>query len=158
MGSGREPVEAFRPLTGRGSPWNLAFGICPLQPNMQSLVCQAAPATNRFDILFGMPIPNDLVATLAAPPTSELIGEIRRPDRPTGSRNLSLRNEIAPSDLYVYLGARFGTPNGLQNLLRKDRSDNLIHWEWMLRTPSGWILFQGMNFRTAVILLGEPSA
>ena len=39
-------------------------------------------------------------------------------------------NEIKPIDLYCYLQAKYGNPNGLQNFLRNDSSDNLIHWEW----------------------------
>jgi len=46
------------------------------------------------------------------------------------------RNELRPSDLFCYLGARFGKPNGFQNYLRSDSSDNLIHWEWALDLDS----------------------
>lgn len=38
-------------------------------------------------------------------------------------------NEIKPLDLYCYLYAKYGPPNGIQNFLRSDDSDNLIHWE-----------------------------
>jgi hypothetical protein len=61
-----------------------------------------------------------------------------------------LVNEIRPLDLFCYLGARFGEPNGFQNFLRKDDSDNLIHWEWTLRHKAGIVSFQGMNFRSEV--------
>jgi len=36
-------------------------------------------------------------------------------------------------DVYCYLKARFGEPNGFQNILRKDDSDNLIHWDFNLK-------------------------
>lgn len=65
-----------------------------------------------------------------------------------------LRNEIRPSDLYCYLGARFGSPNGLQNFLRNDDSDNLVHWEWYLKTSTGYITIAGLNFRTDVWITG----
>ena len=103
-----------------------------------------------------MSLPTDFVAALNCPPFTEILAEMQRKDRATKSTFLALRNEIAPSDLYCYFRARFGLPNGPQNFLRNDSSDNLIHWEWMLRTPTGWVLFQGMNFRTTVVLLDVP--
>lgn len=103
-----------------------------------------------------MSLPTDFVAALNCPSITEIFAEMQRKDRATQSTFLSIRNEIAPSDLYCYLRARFGFPNGVQNFLRNDSSDNLIHWEWMLRFSTGWLLLQGMNFRTAVILLDVP--
>lgn len=102
-----------------------------------------------------MTLPTNFVAELTCPPITETIVEMQRKDRSANWKYLALRNEIAPSDLYSYLGARFGAPNGPQNMWRNDSSDNLILWEWMLRTPTGWVVFQGMNFRTAVLLLGD---
>lgn len=103
-----------------------------------------------------MPLPTDFVAELNCPPFTEILAELRRKDRAPKSTFFFLRNEVGPSDLYCYFRARFGLPNGPQNFLRNDSSDNLIHWEWMLRMSTGWVLFQGMNFRTAVILLDVP--
>jgi len=65
-----------------------------------------------------------------------------------------LTNEVRPSDIYCYLGARFGHPNGLQNFFRNDDSDNLIHWEWYLKTSIGYITFAGLNFRTDIWIHG----
>ena len=66
------------------------------------------------------------------------------------SEKIVLKNEIKPVDIYCYLYARFGPPNGLQSLFRNDSSDNLIHWNWTLRYRNGVIDFQGHNFRTEV--------
>jgi len=66
----------------------------------------------------------------------------------------SAGNELKPAELFCYLGARFGAPNGFQNFLRNDSSDNLIHWEWTLTCEYGVISFQGMNFRTEILLHG----
>lgn len=66
----------------------------------------------------------------------------------------TLGNEIRPSDLYCYLGSRFGTPNGLQNFFRNDDSNNLVHWEWHLKTSIGHITIIGLNFRTDVWISG----
>ncbi|MDZ4129181.1 MAG: hypothetical protein U1E02_34160 [Hydrogenophaga sp.] len=104
-----------------------------------------------------MSLPTDFVASLSCPPFPEIIAEMQRKDRVTKPTFLTLRNEIAPSDLYCYLHARFGLPNGVQNLLRNNSSDNLIHWEWMLRACNGWVLIQGMNFRTTFIFLDVPN-
>jgi hypothetical protein len=65
-----------------------------------------------------------------------------------------IENEIKPSDLYCYLQAKFGVPNGIQNYLRKNDSDNLIHWEWALKHEKGLILIMGLNMRTEVHLMG----
>ena len=46
---------------------------------------------------------------------------------------LAVRRSLSPVDVYCYLKARFGEPNGFQNILRKDDSDNLIHWDFNLK-------------------------
>lgn len=92
--------------------------------------------------------PKDLIEELkqVRAPKQE---RVRRP-----STIWALGNEMRPVDLYCYLGARFGPPNGIQNFLRQDSSDNLIHWEWHLKTCAGQIKFAGMNFRTEVWISG----
>jgi hypothetical protein len=45
---------------------------------------------------------------------------------------LTIRKQLRPVDVYAYLRARFGEPNGFQNFLRKDDSDNLVHWDFFL--------------------------
>ena len=46
---------------------------------------------------------------------------------------LVVRSRLRPFDVYSYLRARFGIPNGFQNMLRKDDSDNWIHWDFNLK-------------------------
>lgn len=46
---------------------------------------------------------------------------------------LAVRRSLSPVDVYCYLKARFGEPNGFQNFLRKDDSDNWIHWDYNLK-------------------------
>lgn len=77
--------------------------------------------------------------------------------RPRYGDRWLIRNEIKPTDLFCYLGARFGPPNGIQNFLRTDDSDNLIHWEWTLRTPEGFVDILGLNFRTEILLGSETT-
>ncbi|WP_157302221.1 hypothetical protein [Thauera phenylacetica] len=74
---------------------------------------------------------------------------------PKGGDLWRLENEIKPADLYCYLHAKFGQPNGLQNLLRRNDSDNLIHWDWTLGHENGLLMIMGLNFRTEVHLLGD---
>lgn len=75
-------------------------------------------------------------------------------DRPDFDTFWKLQNEIKPIDFYCYLYARFGPPNGIQNFLRSDHSDNLIHWEWTLHADDRFYLIQGQNFRTEVWVSG----
>ena len=105
-----------------------------------------------------MTINSDLVASLTGAHPRDFFDDMKRENRQKQTSRWVLRNEIAPSDLYCYLGARFGAPNGLQNLLRNDDSDNLIHWEWCLRAHKGWLTFQGHNFRTEILLTGDFQA
>src|ERR1700686_5466091 len=46
---------------------------------------------------------------------------------------LAVRQHLTPVDVYCYLKARFGQPNGFQNFLRDDSSDNWIHWDFLLK-------------------------
>lgn len=74
---------------------------------------------------------------------------------PKNVANWEFTNEIKPVDLYCYLYAKYGSPNGLLNIFRNDDSDNLIHWEWTLACESGLVSIQGHNFRTEVHLSGD---
>ena len=87
------------------------------------------------------------------------IAELLSSDRRPGSvRIFEVENQLSPADLYCYLHARFGPPNGLQNFLRTQDSDNLVHWNWTLGHDHGLLDIQGTNFRTLFIALGlrEP--
>ncbi len=57
-----------------------------------------------------------------------------------------IKNEIKPIDLYCYLVAKFGSPNGILTLFRNDDSDNLVHWDWILESEYGIITIQGHNW------------
>lgn len=65
-----------------------------------------------------------------------------------GSRKgclLAVRRHLSPLDMYCYLKARFGEPNGFQNVLRKDDSENLIHWDFNLWAGAAQIYICGMG-------------
>ena len=73
-----------------------------------------------------------------------------RTERPRGSKWVVTAG-IKPVDLYVYLKARFGEPNGV-TMLGKNRADsaNLIHWHYTLQCPSGTIEILCTQFRIEV--------
>lgn len=73
---------------------------------------------------------------------------------PKGFKGWILKNEIKPVDIYCYLYAKYGPPNGLMNFLRSDSSDNLVHWEWTLMNDDGLIQIQGQLYKTEIHLLG----
>ena len=77
-----------------------------------------------------------------------------RGDRPNGSA-LVVRTRLRPVDVYCYLVARFGRPNGFQNVLRRDDSDNWIHWDFNLKSGNIDVYFAGTS-RDVHIMVGEP--
>jgi hypothetical protein len=56
---------------------------------------------------------------------------------------LVLRNLASPLDIYTYLQARFGRPNGIQTLLKRDDSDNIFHWDYYLMAGNSHLFFIG---------------
>lgn len=84
---------------------------------------------------------------------SELLKIIEEPKSPfVKGKHWIIKNEIKPVDLFCYLYAKYGEPNGLMTLLRNDDSDNLVQWDWMLKGNLGTISIQGHNFRTEIFL------
>lgn len=73
---------------------------------------------------------------------------------PKGFKGWMLKNEIKPIDMYCYLYAKYGPPNGFMNFLKSDSSDNLVHWEWSFMNDDGLLMIQGQIFRTEIHLLG----
>ena len=103
-----------------------------------------------------MPLPSDFVASLEYPSTEEILQTTKTRQSIACSRAyLELRNELKPVDLYCYFWARFGMPNGIQNFLRNDHSDNLVHWDWTLKHRETLIGFWGTNFRTDLFVIGD---
>ncbi len=66
--------------------------------------------------------------------TREEVVAMYQPGRPKKKGAwLAIRKSLRPIDLYCYLRARFGQPNGLQTFLRKDDSDNIFHWDYNIK-------------------------
>lgn len=104
-----------------------------------------------------MPLPSDFVNQLQCPETKAILERIKSASsEPTQRSFLEIRNELKPADLFCYFWARFGPPNGIQNFLRNDHSDNLVHWDWTLQHDEKLIGFWGTNFRTDLFIVGGP--
>ncbi len=102
-----------------------------------------------------MELDTTFVNELEAIHPKELMDKLQSGNRPNFDTYWKIKNEIKPVDLFCYLYARFGPPNGIQNFLRSDSSDNLIHWEWALQSQGIIMLIQGQNFRTEIWLSGK---
>jgi hypothetical protein len=58
---------------------------------------------------------------------------------------LVVRQHLTPVDMYCYLKARFGKPNGFQEALRKNDSDNWIHWHFQLKASDEDVVVFGTS-------------
>jgi hypothetical protein len=67
---------------------------------------------------------------------------------------LTVKTHLRPVDVYTYLKARFGDPNGFQTFLRKDDSDNLIHWDFFLWAGDEVVYLSGAS-REVMIMVTE---
>jgi hypothetical protein len=65
---------------------------------------------------------------------------------------LMVRQHLSPLDVYCYLKARFGEPNGFQDLLRQDTSDNWIHWDYYLKADDQDVYICGMSREIHLVL------
>jgi len=75
--------------------------------------------------------------------------------KPTGSI-LVFRKHLSPLDVYKYLVARFGPPYGFQTFVKKQGdSDNLIHWDYLIKAGSSMIWIQGGNRDVHVHVSGK---
>ena len=81
---------------------------------------------------------------------------------PASGSLLAVRRAFSPVDVYCYLKARFGEPNGFQTFLAKDSSDNWIHWDYNLKVDGDDIHISGtyreIHFRPFRELVGPGLA
>jgi hypothetical protein len=81
------------------------------------------------------------VAAWRIPTRDEMLGfydanRMKKESPFRGGSFLIVRKHLKVVDLYAYLRARFGEPNGFQNWLRADDSDNWIHWDFNLKADN----------------------
>jgi len=92
------------------------------------------------------------VQSLVAPDTRDLAGEwVSKRQRGKGSRWV-LDTSLSPADLYIYLKARFGPPNGVMMILRAPHSDNFIQWHYTLKSGISDFEILGLNTRTEFMI------
>ena len=70
---------------------------------------------------------------------------------------LTVRTHHRPVDVYTYLKARFGEPNGVQTFLRRDDSDNLVHWDFFLWAEDEVVYLSGASRETLIMVTEELS-
>lgn len=70
---------------------------------------------------------------------------------------LVVRSQMRPVDVYCYLVARFGRPNGFQNFLRRDDSDNWIHWDFNIKSGDTDVYFAGTSREVHIGVQGKLS-
>jgi hypothetical protein len=75
----------------------------------------------------------DFLKTLYENAKEQQSGQRKKTRKKRNGSGLIIRTHLTPLDVYCYLKARFGEPNGVQNYLRRDDTDNLIHWEYQLQ-------------------------
>lgn len=68
---------------------------------------------------------------------------------------IAVRTHISTLDMYCYLRARFGVPNGLQSFMRKDDSDNIYHWDFNLKVGEDDLYIVGTS-REVHLWVYEP--
>ncbi|SLN74653.1 hypothetical protein ROJ8625_04074 [Roseivivax jejudonensis] len=92
------------------------------------------------------------------PSPREMLDFMDRPKttgKPSGSM-LVFRKQLSPLSVYKYLVARFGQPYGFQTMAKKPHdSDNLFHWDYLLRAGEAWIYLQGGNRDVHVAVFGR---
>ena len=94
------------------------------------------------------------------PEPGEMTGYIKnRPKakegEPIGSI-LVFRKHLSPLAVYKYLVSRFGPPYGFQTFVKKrNDSDNLVHWDYMIKAGSNMIWIQGGNRDVQVQIDGK---
>jgi len=67
-----------------------------------------------------------------------------------------LPESLSPLDLFCYLRARFGHPNGPTMLIRQNSTDNLIQWHYTLRTGTIPIDIVGLTSRIEISFTHVP--
>lgn len=104
-----------------------------------------------------MASPNTVIAQLTAPPLAQLLHEFGRTNARSSAKGqkFSITSGVRPVDLYCYLTARFGSPNGIQNTLKSDDSDNLVHWNYTLEFKGSRIDIMALNYRIDVFAGAE---
>jgi hypothetical protein len=106
-------------------------------------------------------LPSLFVQSLVAPTTLDLADKLISKHEHKQKREKSSRwildERLSPAELYVYLKARFGPPNGVTMIVRGPHSDNFIQWHYTLESNSSTFEIFGMNTRTEFWISDYPT-
>jgi hypothetical protein len=81
----------------------------------------------------------------------------KKPARGEGKHEiLVVREQLAPVDIYCYLKARFGEPNGYQTRLARRDSDNWIHWDYLLKSADDRDIYLCGMSRETHFMIPDP--
>jgi hypothetical protein len=87
-----------------------------------------------------------------------VMANARSPQPRKGPSVLAVRRSLSPVDVYCYLKARFGEPNGVQTFLRnKDDSNNWIHWDFNLKAGTEDVCICGTSREIHFMISSEMS-
>jgi hypothetical protein len=85
----------------------------------------------------------------------DFMDRLKTTEKPNGSM-LVFRKQLSPLSFYKYLVARFGQPYGFQTMAKKPHdSDNLFHWDYLLKAGDTWLHMQGGNRDVHVAVFGR---
>jgi hypothetical protein len=86
----------------------------------------------------------------------------RRKERSQYHCAIWIPQAVRPADLYAYLKARFGEPNGMMSVLRNPSSDNIFHWQYNVLADDDFMSIKASTSRiecwastSAPLSLGE---
>lgn len=65
---------------------------------------------------------------------------------------IAVRRSISTLDFYTYLKARFGEPNGLQSFMRSNDSDNIFHWDYLIKADEVELYIVGLSRETHLMV------
>lgn len=69
----------------------------------------------------------------------------------------NFNKELSPFSLYKLLKAKFGVPNGMSMLFKRESTENLIHWHYTLLSHKSEIHFLGKSSGVEILLKLEPA-
>ncbi|MCT7549619.1 hypothetical protein N5U04_03925 [Aliarcobacter butzleri] len=89
----------------------------------------------------------EVINNLTLIPLNELVNK-----RTQNSKHFIFSENINPYNLYIYLNARFGKPNGVLSLIRQEDSDQLFHWHYSLKYKEHRIEIMCATYRLEIFI------
>ncbi|MED3917983.1 hypothetical protein [Priestia megaterium] len=87
-----------------------------------------------------------------SPTIEKVIERIKDKNKPKKNQRWVNEGELKPIDIYCYLKARFGEPNGYTMLAKRPGSDNVIHWHYSIEIGSYILEIMGTNSSVEIVI------